>query len=222
MARQSASASAPDAGQRAAPRSRRGARTRATLVAAARAVFERDGYLDARISDIAKEAGVAAGSFYTYFDSKEEAFAAVMETVQEDMLHPHVRERLGEADAATLIDAANREYLRSYKRNARLMALLEQVSQIDEEFRELRQKRAAAFIARNTKLIRELQAEGKANPDLDPRVTALALSTMVSRMGYLVFVQGERIPFERLVGTLNQIWVDALGLKGGGGSKGGR
>lgn len=202
-----------DAGQPSGPRSRRGLRTRTSLVAAARAVFERDGFLDARISDIAKEAGVAAGSFYTYFDSKEEAFAAVVETVQEDMLHPHVRERLGDGDAAAVIDAANREYLRSYKRNARLMALLEQVAQIDDEFRELRQQRASAFIARNTKLIRTLQKEGKANRDLDPRVTALALSSMVSRMAYLVFVLGERVPFERLVTTLNQIWFNALRLR---------
>ena len=46
---------------------------------AARRVFERDGFLDARITDITAEAGVAAGPFYTYFTGKEDAFAAVIE-----------------------------------------------------------------------------------------------------------------------------------------------
>ncbi len=195
------------------PRSPRGLRTRTALVEAARVVFERDGYLDVKITDITKEAGVAAGSFYTYFDGKEEIFAAVAAAVQEDMLHPRLRERLGEDDPLVLIDAANREYLLAYKRNARLMALFEQVAQIDDEFREVRRKRGAAFVRRNAKMIRALQESGRADPDLDPLIAAHALSGMVGRMAYSVFALGERIPFERLVTTLNQIWANALKLK---------
>jgi AcrR family transcriptional regulator len=198
--------------EREAPRSARGRRTRATLVAAARTVFERDGFLDARITDITKEAGVASGTFYTYFESKEEAFKAVVEEVQEDMLHPRLRERLGDEDPLALIDAANREYLLAYKRNARLMALFEQVAQIDDEFRELRRKRGAAFVRRNAKMIRRLQESGRADPDLDPLIAAHALSGMVGRIAYAVFNLGERIPFERLVTTLNQLWANALKL----------
>ncbi len=198
--------------EREAPRSKRGERTRATLVAAARTVFERDGFLDARITDITKEAGVASGTFYTYFDNKEEAFKAVVEEVQEDMLHPRLRERLGDEDPLALIDAANREYLLAYKRNARLMALFEQVAQIDDEFRELRRKRGAAFVRRNAKMIRRLQESGRADPDLDPLIAAHALSGMVGRIAYSVYNLGERIAFERLVTTLDQLWVNALKL----------
>ncbi|MYS96131.1 TetR family transcriptional regulator [Streptomyces sp. SID5469] len=57
-------------------RTRRGVRTRDALVAAARRIFERDGYLEARIVDIAAEAGVAAGSFYTHFTGSGGARAA--------------------------------------------------------------------------------------------------------------------------------------------------
>jgi AcrR family transcriptional regulator len=195
-----------------APRSKRGERTRAALVAAARTVFEREGFLDARITDITKEAGVASGTFYTYFESKEEAFKAVVEEVQEDMLHPRLRERIGDEDPRALIDAANREYLLSYKRNARLMALFEQVAQIDDEFRELRRKRGAAFVRRNAKMIRRLQESGRADPDLDPLIAAHALSGMVGRIAYSVYNMNDRIPFERLVVTLNQLWANALKL----------
>jgi AcrR family transcriptional regulator len=211
MAKKAGSGTAVKAAQ-AAPRSPRGLRTRTGLVEAARAVFERDGYLETRITDITKEAGVASGSFYTYFDGKEAIFEAVAEAVQEDMLHPRLRERLGEDDPRVLIDAANREYLLAYKRNARLMALFEQVAQIDPEFREVRRKRGAAFVRRNAKMIRRLQESGRADPDLDPLVAAHALSGMVSRMAYAVFALNERIPFERLVTTLNQIWANALQL----------
>jgi hypothetical protein len=45
----------------------RGQQTRRDITEAARRVFERDGYLDANVDDIVAEAGVARGSFYTYF-----------------------------------------------------------------------------------------------------------------------------------------------------------
>lgn len=194
------------------PRSKRGARTRKALVDAAREVFERDGYLDARISDIAKAAGVAIGSFYTYFDGKDEVFAAVVAMVQEEMLHPHLRRRTGITDPRELIDASNREYLRSYQRNARLMALFEQVAQVDENFRTLRIQRGTAFAERNAEMIRGLQDGGLADPALDPLVTAHALSAMVSRMAYLTFVLGYPIAFDDLVTTLNKIWINGLRL----------
>ena len=58
--------------------------------------FERDGYVNARLTDITAEAKVSTGSFYTYFTGKEDIFAAVLETVQGEMLHPHVREATGD------------------------------------------------------------------------------------------------------------------------------
>ncbi|MGV9833060.1 TetR/AcrR family transcriptional regulator [Nocardia niigatensis] len=199
--------------RRVLPRTKRGERTRAALIAGAREVFERDGYLDARITDISKAAGAASGSFYTYFDSKEEIFTAVVEEVQEEMLHPHVRARTGVTDPRDLIEAANREYLLAYKRNARLMAVFEEVTQINENFRSLRAERNRAFVARNARMIRELQESGLASADLDPLITAQALSVMVSRMAYMVFARNQRIAFEKLVGTLTQLWVNALQLK---------
>ncbi|MGW0003251.1 TetR/AcrR family transcriptional regulator [Nocardia grenadensis] len=197
---------------RPAPKSRRGIRTRAALLTAARAVFEADGFVDARISDITRTAGVASGSFYTHFDSKEEIFAEVVDQVREEMLHPHVRARAGSDDPRDWIAAANREYLRSYRRNARLMAVLEQVSRVDPQFAALRAERASAFIDRNAALIRDLQERGLVTPRLDARVTALALSSMVSKVAYLVFVDEERIEFDTLLETLDWIWCNALQL----------
>jgi AcrR family transcriptional regulator len=45
---------------------------------AARRIFARLGYSAASVEDIAKEAGVAKGTVYLYFRSKEEVFAAVL------------------------------------------------------------------------------------------------------------------------------------------------
>ena len=200
------------AGAREPPRTARGARTRAALVTAARTVFERDGYLHARLTDITAEAHCSTGSFYTYFTNKKEIFAAVLEETQEEMLHPHVREVAGTEDPIAVIEASNRAYLTMYRRNAKLMRLLEQVSTIDEDVRELRRRRGAAFAQRNAASIRDLQERGLADPELDPLIAAQALSSMVGRMANSSYVLGDEVPFEELVTTLTRLWANALRL----------
>jgi AcrR family transcriptional regulator len=72
-------------------------------------VFSRTGFHEAKISEIAKEAGVAYGSFYTYFDSKEAVFYdVVMEVHREAFTITTVRHEEDE-DATPLqrIEATN-------------------------------------------------------------------------------------------------------------------
>ena len=197
------------------PVSARGLRSRAALVRAARAVFERDGFLEARIVDICAEAGVATGSFYTYFKTKEDAFAAVIAEVHEETLHPRLATSTDAADPRAVIDAANRAYLMAYRRNSRLMTLIEQVALIDGRFLQLRLSRAHTFAQRNAAAIARLQSSGLADPTLDPLGTAHALNAMVSRMASLVFVYGVDMSFDALADMLLQLWSNALRIPGG-------
>lgn len=194
------------------PTTARGARTRAALVAAARVVFERDGFLDSRLVDITAEAGCAAGTFYTYFDTKEDALEAVLELVRDDMLHPGLPHVADADDAAAVIAASNRAYLEAYRRNAALMGVLEQVAATNERFAALRRDRAAVFIDRNARSIARLQAGGRADAALDPLIASRALSGMLSRLAYTHFVTGPEIDGEALLATVNRLWCNALGL----------
>ncbi|GAB91490.1 TetR/AcrR family transcriptional regulator [Gordonia rhizosphera] len=197
------------------PVTARGERTRAALVAAARTVFERDGFTDSRLTDITAEAGCATGSFYTYFDSKEEILDAVLAAAQEDMLHPglpHVEAEFSD-DPAAVIEASNRAYFEAYRRNAQLMLVREQVAGISPEFREIRRRRGQVFVERNARRIRELQERGLADPDLDPLGAAAALSGMVSRMAYSAFALGDDVDIDDLVFTATRLWVNGIGLR---------
>jgi len=101
-----------------------------------------------------------------------------------------------------------------YRRNARLMGLLEQVAQVNDEFRKLRLRRARAFGERNAQAIARLQRRGLADPELDPTFAAHALSAMVSRMAYLRYVQRfSDASSEALVQTLTRVWANALGMR---------
>ncbi|HEY0625738.1 MAG TPA: TetR/AcrR family transcriptional regulator [Allosphingosinicella sp.] len=75
-----------------APRTARGQNTLRRLLEAAAAEFGTRGYHEAAITGITQRAGVALGTFYTYFDSKEELFRALVR----DMSHS-VRQHVAEA-----------------------------------------------------------------------------------------------------------------------------
>src|ERR1700735_5438954 len=53
--------------------------TRQSILEAAARIFRRDGYSAARLSDIAAEIGMKAGSLYYHFGSREALVEAVME-----------------------------------------------------------------------------------------------------------------------------------------------
>ncbi|MGH2940903.1 MAG: TetR/AcrR family transcriptional regulator [Solirubrobacterales bacterium] len=194
------------------PVTARGVRTRATLVAAARVVFERDGFLGSRITDIAAEAGCASGTFYIYFSSKEEALIAVLEAAQDDMLHPGLPHVPETDDPTEVIAASNRAYLTAYLRNARLMEILYQVASIDPMFQDLRRRRSAAFNERSSRHIAELQARGLADPTLDPLNAGKALSGMVSRVAMELMVQ-EGTSLDETVELVTKLWINALKLR---------
>jgi AcrR family transcriptional regulator len=73
-----------------APRTARGERTLRKILDAARHEFGERGFSDSSIVGITQRAGVALGTFYTYFDSKEAVFQALVRDMS-----GQVREQVG-------------------------------------------------------------------------------------------------------------------------------
>ena len=78
-----------------APRTARGERTMRKILDAAREEFGERGYSESSIVGITQRAGVALGTFYTYFDSKEALFQALVRDMSaqvRDHVAPALRE----------------------------------------------------------------------------------------------------------------------------------
>jgi AcrR family transcriptional regulator len=216
---------ASDAPDAALPTTERGRRMRARLLAAAREVFERDGFLDARVTDISAAAGVAHGSFYTYFRSKTEVFRVLVAGTMDELYAslgadgdavPQDRLAGGRArDAVSRIDRANRRFVAMYRQNTALMALFEQVTTFDPEVRALRQAARERMVGRVRHSIEELQADGLVAADLDAEYSAHALVAMVNGLVHYWLVLGAQFDEERLVHTMTDLWARSLGLPPG-------
>lgn len=164
------------------PRSAKGTRTRERLLEAAKVVFERDGFLDARVADISEQAGLSHGSFYYYFDSKEQIFREVAASLDERLGAP-----LGEVvfDPSSPLSPGERlreaihRHFESYRDEAAILGLVEEVSRYDELMAETRRERHQRFTEEMAGSIRRLQSRGVTDPGLEPMVTATALGALV-------------------------------------------
>jgi AcrR family transcriptional regulator len=189
----------------------RRARTRQKLLDAARVVFERDGFHDARLADIVQEAEVATGTFYNYYRSKELIFRDLMTGVIADLFEQS-NDELPRDDPVAGIHAANRAYVKGYLRNARLMTILVEIGS-QSEVQDLRIEIRGGFEERISRAIRRWQQAGIAYRDLDPVYTANALSYMVDRFLYEWTVLELDYDEDKVVETVSRLWVRSLGLE---------
>jgi AcrR family transcriptional regulator len=187
-------------------------------------VFEDTGFLEARISDIAEQAGLSHGSFYHYFDSKEQIFREVAEAQEALLTAPAEASGDGADRAATneldRIRRANRLYLERYRDNGKIMGVIEEVARYDDHVNEARMRRQKHFADRSERAIRRLQQDGLADPGIDPEIAALALGSMVARVAELWLIDhwGD-YDLDTVTDQVTILWGNALGLDTTGATK---
>ncbi|MBM3683089.1 MAG: TetR/AcrR family transcriptional regulator [Actinobacteria bacterium] len=196
------------------PVTERGRRTRAQLVDAARVVFEERGYLDARIGDITARADVAHGTFYTYFDSKQELFREVMSALVVDFRRIAAEVPIRGDRPIDRIERANRGYLRAYGAHARMMGMLENAALLDDEVREVRLEARRHWVGRAEYTFRRWQDDGVIARDIDVHYAANLLGSMVDRFAFVWLVLGEPFDEEESVRSMTRLYGRALGIDG--------
>lgn len=194
--------------------SAKGLRTRSRLIEAARTVFERDGFLEARVADISAEAGVSHGTFYTYFESKTEVFRVVISAVMELVWNSgYTRSESVQLTPRERIERSNRQFVHVYRNHGVMMALQEQVMGYDEGTRALRMEVRHRSVERVQHSIERMQAEGVVRSDVDAHLAAAALVSMVSNFCYFWLVMGEHeYDDETAIAMLTELWCSALHL----------
>src|SRR5687767_209586 len=73
------------------------------IIDAAIRVFARNGYYNSRVSDIAREAGIASGTIYLYFKTKDEILVTLFREKMAEWVAFARREMAGEPDPVAKI-----------------------------------------------------------------------------------------------------------------------
>src|SRR3954462_447266 len=132
-----------------APRTARGERTLRKILDAARAEFGERGFSDSSIVGITQRAGAALGTFYTYFDSKEAVFQALVRDMS-----AQVRDHVAPAfkDAADAMDGERRaleSFLQFARKHRDVYRIIDEAEFVEPRaYREHYQTTASRIAAR--------------------------------------------------------------------------
>ena len=146
---------------------------RKQIIEAATTVFSRDGYVEARVEDIAKAAGVAPTAIYYHFGGKEELFTqalrAAMSGFSERILHARPDFEAPNVEGLRKVLAAGWDYFKTHPDEARLVQRYSEgrtphALSLRQEWEERHLQRAydyvpAARAFRSTRRAREQHAE---------------------------------------------------------------
>lgn len=124
VAKRQVGASESAASKGKAPRTARGEKTLRKILDAALAEFGEKGFSDSSIVGITSRAKVALGTFYTYFDSKEAVFAALVRDMSaqvRDHVAPALQDATGGLDAERRALAAYLHFVEHHKEVYRII-----------------------------------------------------------------------------------------------------
>lgn len=160
----------------------RGRQTMRRLLDAGATVFAERGLHSARVDDVVKRARTSHGTFYLYFESKEDLFRALAIEVATEMAalagdFPSIE--TGPAGRAALREWLTR-FTDLYERAGAVLRAWTEAEISDSEFGRIGGDLIGEFTARLAARIRT------AAPDLDPSVAAVAVVTLIERTCYLV------------------------------------
>jgi len=180
----SAAASKPDRRRQAhvpasdgkAPRTARGERTLRKILEAAREEFGERGFSEASIVGITSRAKVALGTFYTYFDSKEALFRALVRDMS-DQVRDHVAPAF--KDASDALDAERRAlaaFLEFASGHKHVYRIIDEAEFVDPAgFRKHYETTASRIAAR----LGEAATRGELSAELTPEaIDAIAWAVM--------------------------------------------
>lgn len=200
----------PLPGSDAGRRERRKADTRRRLLEAARRLFAEHGYDATRPQDIAREADVAAGTFYVHFADKREAFLAFTEQVADELLaHMAASARNAkDRDLAATLDRALASLFDYSRDNPGLLRAVSADAAVASAAlppgASLRERLAQTLAER----LRRAAAEGEIPKSFDPELIAHGAVGFLHAA--LVHAGGRAIDRRRVLDNLRQFLRRAL------------
>jgi len=178
--------------------------TRARLVRGARKLFADRGLSRVTSHDIARSAGVAAGTFYLHFSDKEEIFREIVydaiATLQQEL-----QRRMEAAEDAIAGIRAQNEALADFAQANRDLVLI--VFGPDSAIVGLESDVLDFMAAHVTEVLRHRAEAGEIRTCLDPAVTAQALVGMSARVVAWWIEDPTRTTREAVIDTLTNIQI---------------
>lgn len=180
----------------------RGERTRESLLRAGAEVLPSRGYHDTRVDDIVEAAGVSHGTFYRYFDSKDDFFRTLAESASSRMIE--LIEQLDVDSSEDELRAWLTDWFAAYEANGGVISAWQDMRS-SPELQKFSEQVAASVFTRLEKLMDQRDFG-------HPQVASSLLLALLERAPYRSYVLGFSTPKGEIDATLAIIRRGLIGL----------
>ncbi len=184
---------------------------RARILAAAETVFAERGFFGAKVSQIAQAAGVADGTIYLYFKSKDDVLISLFEERMSEVCAT-MNESVGLAGGATAkLQAFIGSHLRMVQEHPNLAEVLTvELRQSAKFVKDHANPQFGEYLKILASIIASGQADGSFDPEIPAPIAARGIFGMVDELA-LAWLLGEEQKFD-IVRAAD--WVGSLILRG--------
>ncbi len=185
---------------------------RESILDAAVRVFARSGFHHSRVSEIAREAGVADGTIYLYFRHKEDILIAIFEEKMAGVI-VKLREELELVSGAEARLACFIEYhLTQMSRNRELAEVLQVELRLSNKFmKEYVPIRLTEYLDIIAEIVQEGQKLGQFRPELNPAIMKRAIFGALDELSmHWVLTRGRRPDLKVSAAQLSDLFLRGL------------
>lgn len=192
------------------PKTARGERTRARILKAAEETFGTLGYHRAGIADITRAAGVASGTFYTYFVSKEQTLRELVQEMGRRLRAHLERETADAQDRLESEEMGLRAFLQYLRDNPALYRVLQEAQFVDES---IYRSYYESFGERYIRMLAGASDRGEIRPGND-EVRVWALMGISNFLGLRYALWEKEMHFDEIVATVSDLLRNGLASAG--------
>jgi TetR/AcrR family fatty acid metabolism transcriptional regulator len=188
---------------------------RERILDAAVKVFAAEGFYNAKVAQIAQEAGVADGTIYLYFKSKDDLLISLFEDRMED-INANLRNALeASTSAAERLRAVVRLHLDLVEQNRHMAEVIcVELRQSSKFIKEYANPKFGEFLRLIAGAIADGQKSGELREDLDPPMVARAMFGALDELALAWLVRGkDRIDIPRAVDQMSTLFIEGLRKK---------
>lgn len=193
---------------------RRTEATRRALFTAARTVLRDHGYARATVAHIARAAGRAHGTFYLYFENKEDIYSQLLEDMWSD-LKAQSRSVWRRDTPLESVRATVARYVSGFAENVDLWRLLDEMSASNPRFMQSRDSYRRQFVQKIQRGIESSGPEARI-AGMQAVIVAELLAGMVDEACAALFLRGRSWSEEDLVDHIVTVWGRAVGYLSNG------
>jgi len=153
------------------------------IINAATKIFAQKGFFKAKVSDIAKEAQVADGTIYLYFENKDDILISLFEEQMNQVLEDMKTQVLNEKDAIKKIEKFAFNHLKMMELNKNMAEIIQvELRQSTKFMKEYKNEKFHQYLNLIGDIIKEGQAEGLFKADIIPGIAKRAFFGALDEM----------------------------------------